>query len=85
MNIKLTASSKIKIKSSDDIYPIMQKILMRANKVDRDREHFWTISLNNAHKILNIELVSMGTINKTLTEPMEVFSIPLQKRAFKII
>lgn len=85
MNIKLTASSKIKIKSSDDIYPIMQKILMRENKVDRDREHFWTISLNNAHKILNIELVSMGTINKTLAEPMEVFSIPLQKRAVKII
>ncbi|MEM6644522.1 MAG: JAB domain-containing protein, partial [Bacteroidota bacterium] len=85
MNIKLTASSKIKIKSSDDIYPIMQKILMRENKVDRDREHFWTISLNNAHKILNIELVSMGTINKTFAEPMEVFSIPLQKRAVKII
>ena len=85
MNIKLTASNKIKIKSSDDIYPVMQKILMRENKVDRDREHFWTISLNNAHKILNIELVSMGTINKTLAEPMEVFSIPLQKRAVKII
>jgi len=27
----------------------------------------------------------MGTVNKTLTEPMEVFSVPLQKRAVKII
>lgn len=85
MNIKLTESSKIKVNSSDDIYPVMQRILMRENKIDRDREHFWTISLNNAHKILNIELVSMGTVNKTFAEPMEVFSIPLQKRAVKII
>ena len=63
----------------------MQRILMRENKIDRNREHFWTISLDNAHKILNIELVSMGSINSTLVEPMEVFSVPLQKRAVKLI
>ena len=85
MNIKLSESNKIKIHCSDDIYPVMQKILLRENKVDRDREHFWTISLNTAHKILNIELVSMGAVNKTIAEPMEVFSIPLQKRAVKVI
>ena len=32
-----------------------------------------------------IELISLGTINKTLAEPMEVFSLALQKRAVKII
>lgn len=85
MNIKLTAANKIKVKGSDDIFFIMQRILMRENEVDRDREHLWTISLNNASKILNIELVSMGTINQTLVEPMEVFSIPLQKRAVSLI
>jgi DNA repair protein RadC len=35
--------------------------------------------------VLNIELVSLGSINKTIVEPMEVFSVPLQKRAVKII
>tara|TARA_R110002124_G_scaffold287117_2_gene470529 strand:+ start:2116 stop:2745 length:630 start_codon:yes stop_codon:yes gene_type:complete len=85
MNIKLAESQKIKVLCSDDIYSIMQRILMRENKIDRDREHLWTISLDTANKVLNIELVSMGTINKTLVEPMEVFSIPLQKRAVKII
>ncbi|TRX46295.1 helix-turn-helix domain-containing protein [Fulvivirga sp. M361] len=85
MNIKLTNSQKIKILCSDDIYSIMQKILLRENKIDRNREHFWTISLDNAHKILNIELVSMGSATKTVVEPMEVFSIPLQKRAVRII
>ncbi len=85
MNIKLTESQKIKVLCSDDIYSIMQRVLMRENKIDRDREHLWTISLDNASRVLNIELVSMGTINQTLVEPMEVFSIPLQKRAVKII
>ena len=85
MNIKLTNSQKIKILCSDDIYGIMQKILLRENKIDRNREHFWTISLDNANKILNIELVSMGSATKTVVEPMEVFSIPLQKRAVRVI
>jgi DNA repair protein RadC len=85
MNIKLTKSQKIKVLSSNDIYSIMQLILLKENKVDRNREHFWTISLDNANRVLNIELVSIGTINKTLVEPMEAFSIPLQKRSVKII
>ena len=29
--------------------------------------------------------MSLGTVNETLIEPMEVFSVPLQKRAVKLI
>lgn len=85
MNIKLANKETIKIQGSEDIYAVMQRILLREQKVDRGREHFWTISLDNSHKILNIELVSMGSFKATIVEPMEVFSIPLQKRAVKIV
>lgn len=85
MNIKLTEKTKIKIQDADDIYGVMQRILLREQKVDRGREHLWTISLDNANKIVNIELVSMGSFKATIIEPMEVFSIPLQKRAVKLI
>lgn len=85
MNIKLNPKQEISIGSSEDIYTVMQRILMRENRIDRNREHFWTISLDTAQKILNIELVSMGSVKSTLAEPMEVFSIPLQKRAVKLI
>jgi len=85
MNIKLNETEKIRLEGTDDVYAIMQKILQRENKIDLDREHFWTICLNEANKILNIELISMGSIRKTTVEPMEVFSVPLQKRAVKII
>ncbi len=85
MDIKLTEEEKIKILNSDDIYGIMQKVLLRENKIDQNREHFWVIGLANNNRILFIELVSLGTVNKTLAEPMEVFSFALQKRAVKII
>jgi len=85
MNIKLTENEKIKVLNSDDIYGIMQKVLLRENKIDQNREHFWVIGLENNNRILFIELISLGTVNKTLAEPMEVFSFALQKRAVKII
>jgi len=85
MDIKLKETEKIKILNSDDLYGIMQKILLRENKIDRDREHFWVIGLANNHRILFIELISLGTVNQTFAEPMEVFSLALQKRAVNII
>ncbi len=85
MNIRLTEDQKIQIKDPIDIYKIMQQILLRENSVDQDREHFWGIGLNSANKILYIELISLGSINNTIVEPMEVFSVALQKRTVKMI
>jgi DNA repair protein RadC len=85
MNIALKPSEKKQVHSAASLYDIMQRILLRENRIDRNREHLWTISLNTANKILNIELVSMGSIKETIVEPMEVFSVPLQKRAVSIV
>ena len=84
MNVKLSDSEKIKILNSDDIFGIMQRVLLRENKIDQNREHFWILGLSTTNRILFIELISKGTVNKTLVEPMEVFSFALQKRAVKI-
>lgn len=85
MNVKLSEPEKIKVLNSDDLYGIMQRILLRENKIDQNREHFWVIGLANNNRLLFVELISKGTINKTLVEPMEVFSLALQKRAVKIM
>ena len=52
MDIDLTEAEKIKILNSDDIYGIMQKILLREDKIDQNREHFWVIGLENNNRIL---------------------------------
>ncbi len=85
MGIRLSEADKIKILNSMDIYGIMQRILLRENKIDRNREHLWVVGLANNNRLLFVELVSKGTSNKTLVEPMEVFSFALQKRALSII
>lgn len=85
MQVKLTETEKIRILNSEDIYSVMQKILMRENKIERNKEHFWIIGLAQNSRILYIELISIGTINSTPVEPMEVFSIALQKRTVKVI
>lgn len=85
MTVRLTDKDKIKLINSSDVYSIMQKVLLRENKIDRNKEHFWIIGLATNNKILYIELISVGTVAHTLAEPMEIFSIALQKRSVKII
>ena len=63
----------------------MKQILLRENKMDRTKEHFWVVCLSTANKILLIELVSLGTMRESLIDPTEVFSFALQKRAAQLI
>jgi len=85
MTIELNDEEKVRILNSDDLFVIMRDILLRENKIDQDREHFWVIGLASNHRLLFIELISMGTVDKALVEPMEVYSVALQKRAVKIL
>ena len=62
MDIKITKKDKIRILNSDTLYKIMQRILMRENEIDRDREHFWVVGLSQNNTILFIELI----VGKTL-------------------
>ena len=85
MTIKLTKKERIKILNGASLFGIMQKILLREEEIDQNREHFWVFGLENNNRILFIELISLGSVNQTIAEPMEVFSLALQKRAVKII
>jgi DNA repair protein RadC len=85
MNVKLSEAEKIRVLNSDDVYAIMQRILVRANKIDRSKEHFWTIGLNTANQILYVELISMGGSRTTIAEPMQVFRVAILKGAVQLI
>ena len=63
----------------------MLEVLLREEDIDRNREHFWVLSLSNNNRILLLELISLGSKNKTIVEPTEVFSFALQKQVAKII
>lgn len=86
MNVKLSEShKKASLNNPTKVAPIMQQILMRENKLGRSQEHFWIIGLNDANKILFIELISLGRQNRVMVNPPDVFRMAIYKLAFKVI
>lgn len=67
------------IKHPSDIVPFVQNYSMQK------KEHFLCITLNGGHEIMQIRVVSVGTLNKTLVHPREIFSEALTQNAAAII
>ncbi|NVO11689.1 MAG: DNA repair protein [Bacteroidales bacterium] len=85
MTIKLTRKQRIIIRSSDDVFKIMKEILMREDKIDREKEHFWVMGLAQNHRIRYVELISLGGVRRTTVEPMNVFRWSVMKGCVKVI
>lgn len=85
MNVRLTKDQKIKIANSDDVYNIMQQVLLRENRIRRAQEHFWIIGLDNKNLILFIELLALGQQNRVNMKPPDVFRMAIYKLATKVI
>ncbi|MDR0389977.1 MAG: DNA repair protein RadC [Spirochaetaceae bacterium] len=52
---------------------------------DRKQERFLCLSLNGAHELLAVRVVTLGLVNRTIVHPREVFSDPLADRASAVI
>ena len=52
---------------------------------DRRQERFICLSLNGAHNVLAVRIVTIGLVNRTIIHPREVFSDPLMDRASAVI
>lgn len=85
MTIELTEEQKIKLLNSDDVFTVMQDILLREEKIDQEREHFWMIGLAQNNRMQYIELVSLGSVKATTVEPMNVFRWAVMKGSVQVI
>ncbi len=86
MNAKLRKDQLAKvIRYADDLYPVMQNILMRENKIRRAIEHFWVASLDVKRRLLNVELVNIGGVRHVNIEPPEIFRIAIYKAAVSVV
>lgn len=50
-----------------------------------EKEYFLVITLNGGHNIIKIHVISIGTINKTLIHPREVFVEAIKEKASAVI
>ncbi|MCK4761929.1 MAG: JAB domain-containing protein [Candidatus Aminicenantes bacterium] len=85
MQVRLSKDQKIKVSSSHSVFKVMRQILLRENEIEREQEHVWVLGLASNCKILNVELVSLGDINKVFIKPMQIFRLALMKGSAAII
>ncbi|PIT63225.1 hypothetical protein BHC47_09300 [Snodgrassella alvi] len=64
---------------------MMQRVLLRENKIDKEKEHFWIIGMNEAGYILYIELIALGSVKAVNIEPMNVYRVAVMKNATRVI
>ncbi|MDR0630131.1 MAG: DNA repair protein RadC [Treponema sp.] len=68
-----------RITQPQDIYHLIR------HHADRRQERFICLSLNGAHEILAIRIVTIGLVNRTIVHPREVFADPILDRASAVI
>ena len=67
------------IRTPCDFVPLVQNYALQS------KEHFLCASLNGAHEILELRVVSVGTVNRTMIHPREVFVDVIKDRAAAVI
>jgi len=68
-------SFSTQIKKPVDIFTLVR------HYADRKQERFISLSLNGAHEVLNVRIVTIGLVNKTIVHPREVFADIILDRA----
>jgi len=63
------------IKHPSEIYSLIR------HYADRKQERFISLSLNGAHEVLAVRVVTIGLVNRTIVHPREVFADLIQDRA----
>jgi DNA repair protein RadC len=76
---RVVAPRNYRIRQPGDAVPLLQ------HYADRPQEHFLTVTLNGAHEVTAIRVVSVGLVNRTLVHPREVFADAVTDRATAII
>jgi DNA repair protein RadC len=69
----------VRIRQPQDIYALLR------HHADRKQERFLCLSLNGAHEVLALRIVSIGLVNRTIVHPREVFADAIIDRAAAVI
>ena len=70
---------KAKIKSPLEVYELVKRYAALK------QEYFILLTLNGAHNVISISIVTIGLVNRTIVHPREVFCRAISDRASAII
>lgn len=80
---KLTVSEQksVKINAPRDVLTLDIKTYLE----NQDQENFVVIALNNSYRVTSVRVIFVGTVNKCLTHPRDVFRYAIMENATGII
>jgi len=81
----ILSREKAELRSPQEVSEHIRKILRKLDRLDRNKEHFFLISLNTKSKVKFVELISLGTVSATPVHPREVFRRSIIRGATSII
>lgn len=70
----------IKLNSSEDIYNYIKNDL-----IDKKQEYFYALYLDNKNKLIDKKLLFIGTVNRSIVHPREVFKYAYLYSASSIV
>ena len=74
-----TSCSGTCIRNARELLPFIKNFSIK------NKEHFICVTLNGAHEIIQIHVVSVGTVNSTMIHPRDVFSVAIKENAAAMI
>jgi DNA repair protein RadC len=66
-------NSKMEITGVRDVAKVFLDLLALEDAIDQDKEHFYVMHLDTRSRIKLVELVSLVTLDSSLTHPRETF------------
>ena len=69
----------VKIQTPNEVYQLVKRY------AKMKQEQFILLTLNGAHDVISVSIVSIGVVNKTIVHPREVFCKAISDRATEII
>lgn len=77
--------TKERITTPKQVYTIINAILQTYDAIEQGREHFYVLGLNARNMIEYIDLVSIGTSNQCLTDPIQIYRLAVTRNVKAII
>jgi DNA repair protein RadC len=81
----ILSREKTELRNPQEVSQHIRKIFRKLDRLDRNKEHFFLISLNTRSKVKFVELISIGTVSSSLVHPREVFRRSISRGATSVI
>lgn len=69
----------VRINGPEDVLPLVRHL------ANRPQEHFIALTLNGAHEVITVRVVTIGLANSSQVHPREVFANAIEDRACAVI